>query len=578
MTKRVKDEVIGIVACLVSAFISIRLIHNIESMSIAFKTEPAYRLGAAAINLEVVLVLLSYLFRMLPLLIWLISIKRRMLQGSVRRYLEMAVYTALIFVTNSYLQHATFVTDFMLHRVTGNLVVLVLLYFPLFSFYAALCIGKDPDYKLHRGWFLLLIPVAVLTILSMTNELHFWMFYRMPDEGLNFLFHLNIGMYLCVAWSAICFLAMLFVFFRRGNEVKEAKVLRYMPMVLAALFVFLLTKFLEASFAMEMEILEAPMGFFMLVAFTWECMIFSGMIQANFYHVQMFHQTGVPIAIVDDQGGIYDQSMAFEQEDLQHFDPNRERLELQDGYVYLSNRIHGGYVFWKKDVREFEELRTLLEKNKSKLLGDAQIAKQEIALSEDEERQHIQEKMYLKLSGEIDEEIQRLKESISRYDAKRPEYEKLSCLNEINILMVYIKRYIYFFFIREMEQSVTDMELLVGLQDIKEVFSNAGIENYMDVHFQGEICANFVLVGMKTWVLVLEYFDFLIERLEISFTKEDQVQKMTVRMLAPDHCFVKGTKEMLLDYIHEKHGDRLKECMNRFECSYDHREIVLEME
>ena len=87
-------------------------------------------------------------------------------------------------------------------RFTGYFINIAAVFIPLFGFYSAFYLGKPEDYQISKKWYLLLIPACFLSMLALTNDLHHFLYYIVPEEPQpNLYFHPYIGTYIIYIWG-----------------------------------------------------------------------------------------------------------------------------------------------------------------------------------------------------------------------------------------------------------------------------------------------------------------------------------------------------------------------------------------
>ena len=111
--------------------------------------------------------------------VWGISIKKRVMQAQVQRYLT-AIVGMMIFWFIVRTMKYFFVADIDAKRQLWYLYYFPMLFIPLLSFFVALSLGKTEKYRLPRRALLLCIPTVCLLLFVLTNDFHERIF-RFPE-------------------------------------------------------------------------------------------------------------------------------------------------------------------------------------------------------------------------------------------------------------------------------------------------------------------------------------------------------------------------------------------------------------
>ena len=141
--------------------------------------------------------------------VWGISIKKRVMQAQVQRYLT-AIVGMMIFWFIVRTMKYFFVADIDAKRQLWYLYYFPMLFIPLLSFFVALSLGKTEKYRLPRRALLLCIPTVCLLLFVLTNDFHEWIF-RFPEgqprSDANGVY--SIGFLFVAGWEIIFAVAAL---------------------------------------------------------------------------------------------------------------------------------------------------------------------------------------------------------------------------------------------------------------------------------------------------------------------------------------------------------------------------------
>ena len=114
-------------------------------------------------------------------------------------------------------------------RFTGYFINIAAVFIPLFGLYGAFYLGKAEDYRIDKKWYLLLIPACFLSVMALTNDLHHFLYYIVPEEPQpNLYFHPYIGTYLIYLWGVWMIGHQVYVIYQRNGTTKSDPLYRKM--------------------------------------------------------------------------------------------------------------------------------------------------------------------------------------------------------------------------------------------------------------------------------------------------------------------------------------------------------------
>ena len=119
---------------------------------------------------------------MLLLFGWQHTITTKIMQKSMRGHLTAQNIVSILYLTVRFVQDAFLYVNIPWMRFTGYFINIAAVFIPLFGFYSAFYRGKPEDYQISKKWYLLLIPACFLSMLALTNDLHHFFYYIVPEE------------------------------------------------------------------------------------------------------------------------------------------------------------------------------------------------------------------------------------------------------------------------------------------------------------------------------------------------------------------------------------------------------------
>ena len=229
---------------------------------------------------------------------WGISVRSRIIQPQVRRYLT-AVSALMIFWMTVRSIRYSLEEALWVMRHLWYLYYLPMLFIPLLAVFIALSLGKPESFRLPKWTVLLYIPTAALLLLVLTNDLH-QLVFRFPEDAVVWINEYRYGIvyFPVVGWMVLCALTALVIMLVKCRVPNSRKVLvlPFVPVVLSVIY--------GALYIFQLPWLRLIAGdvtvvFCLLIAATLESCIQCCLIQSNTHYRELFDASTVGAQITD---------------------------------------------------------------------------------------------------------------------------------------------------------------------------------------------------------------------------------------------------------------------------------------
>lgn len=378
----------------------------------------------------------SYIY-IAVIIIWGISIYRRVLHSAVRSYL-LAIAGLLLFWfalrTCKYL---------LLEGLDaaqcccwyGFYIPMLLI--PLMAVFMAACLGRPDSYKLPALTGLLYIPAAGLIILVLTNSFHKLVFSfpgRYIEPGGDYVY--RWGYFICAGWILVEVTAFLALMLRRSHVPGKHRRI-WAPVVTVGIGVLY-----AAGYAAGVPVLDHIAGdmtsvFTLVMIATCEACIRTGLIPSNTRYDELFRISGIGAQIVDES-----YEVQFASDTARSFD--RELMKKAgDGYVDMGTErlssapVRGGHVLWIEDMSEVKKLMKELESTGRRLSESNNLLRAEVELKENQAKADEQMRLYDKITEEVSPQLELLEHLLDKEDAAEDMHIRLA---QACVISSYIKR------------------------------------------------------------------------------------------------------------------------------------------
>ena len=411
---------------------------------------------------------------------WAVSIWLRAAQRSMRVFLVLSAAVMLAGLTIRFLQDTFWQENIMLMRVSGFYVAATILPAALLGLYASLGIGQPDDYRIPWEWFLLILPVVVMTWLTVTDEERHFICYILPEEPQpNLNFHPNTGAFLMLAGGMILIVIRIFVIFRRNRTVKMNRLLKTLIPFFEPIMIFLM---IFPFFAVSMRLIPSLAGkevieFYAKVYYaeilTWELYIWLGLVPVNIEYRECFEHAAAGMQIICDDGSVLLSETARPVS-------SEERGLLKDmgsfvtaeGLEMHAHRFRDGLFLWNTDVSGLRSTIEALNQTAETLEQEGLLLTAEIRTKNQEARLSAKNRIYSGLTSEVKRQLQMMKaltEEQPSADDRR--------LAKLVLLGTYVKRRCNLRLIQRETGEIHPEDLLLSLKDMQRAMALTGIRS-----------------------------------------------------------------------------------------------------
>lgn len=407
---------------------------------------------------------------------WGISIRKRVVQAQVRRYLT-AVSALMIFWFALRTMKYYFVIDPTVTRYLWYLYYLPMLFIPLLAVYVSMSLGKPEGFRLPKQSLLFYIPTLLCLILVLTNDLHQWVFtFPAGEIWSDKQYVYAVGYYIVFAWNVICALTAFVIMAVMSRKSTKEK---YLPIII--LSVSIVYALIYASGAEWMQIIGGDITAAQCLMFAgiFESCIRCGLIRVNTGYSTLFEAGTLGAQITDN-----DYTVCYTAANAQPISQDLMRaaesgtVSTDKNTLLKSHRISGGHVLWQEDITEITALLEQLEENKEKIAQGNAIEKENYDIKLKINSAWEKNRLYGLLQQQTARQIELIGELLTQYDAESDEEVRRKLLARIAVLGAYIKRRGNLMFIMEGAETVEILELYRALD-----------ESFANIRLLGADCA-----------------------------------------------------------------------------------------
>ncbi len=437
------------------------------------------------------------------LIAWCLSIKRRIIQTQVRKYLFTIITLMIFWILLKTIKYSINDTD--IKRYLWYLYYIPMLFIPLFSLFVSMSLAKNENYLLPKWTKLLYIPTTLLFLLVLTNDYHQNIFSFHTGIMTDLNYHYEIGYYVILIWIIICALSSFINMLRKSRIIQNKTILLFPLLPLSLSFIYTVSYINNfnwiTAFIKDMTVIHC-----FLIYSIFESCIQCGLIQSNIGYNELFEATTLPIQITNTDYGITHVSHALKE-------PIEPKLlkQMQTSTILLDNNtllkkyeLNNGYVYWKEDISEMNALWNELELTRDELKDTGDILAVENSQREKLLRLTEENKLYDLMAKETSKQIEMINDYLSKIKNTDDIHEARTILGQIIIIGTYIKRRNNLIFVGAQNGLIPSKELQLCLNESSENLNYYGIACY--VNFMGE-----TLLTLDQATSVYDLFEKVVE-------------------------------------------------------------------
>ena len=386
-------------------------------------------------------------------LAWGVSIFRRILHRAVCTQLLLGCAMAVLWLLLRAVKYRFFEEN-AVARYLWYLYYVPQIFAPLFSFFAAVQLGKREEEPLCAKWYVLLIPAVLLTGGVLTNDVHQLAFRFAPGMlGWDSDYSHGPLYFLAMAWMLFFLLAAMGVIYRKCR-ISQSRSDAWIPLCvfIAGLIICLL------SFLNIYTFHKMPECFCMTFIALWESCLQVGLLPTNNRYLRFFSEAAVAAQIADRYGRVQYRAKAAPPLTAQQMHSADQGPVFLDADTRLQSApVHDGHVYWVEDLTQVNRMRKQLAEIHARLAEENELIRAENELKR--QRAQIDEKnrLFDHISGILHPQLHRMDEMLK---SGRREDLQLVC-----IWGAYVKRRGNLALICEKDASVSVDELAYCIRE-----------------------------------------------------------------------------------------------------------------
>ena len=411
--------------------------------------------------------------------LWIASIRRRILNTSIRRMLLTVGGMLLVWQIVRIIKFDYVIVTEPIGRYCWYSYYIAMILVPLIGVFVVNHIGKPEGYRSPAWMKYLFIPALFLLGVVFTNDLHQLVFtFHNGFELYNSDYGYDFMYFVIQAWFYS--LTMLFVVrLMLKSRVPGSKQFQKMPLIIAVCAVLF-----WAGYSMKLYVGDLTAIDCIFIIMLLEGAIQSGLIPSNMNYAGLFQQSTIAAQIVDRQHHVHYTSSNAEPRDAALLEQARQAAVSLGDSVLHGQEISGGYIFWQDDVKAIHDLAEHLREANDALGESNELLQAEVALKERRLQAEEKTRLYDSIARDIAPQLNKADE-ILQQSRQQPERAK-EMLSQLCVISAYIKRRANLLLLGEEKDSAASQELESCLRETLDNLRLCGVITYLDCHCDGQ--------------------------------------------------------------------------------------------
>ena len=414
---------------------------------------------------------------------WGYSLWIRIVQAQVRRYLLAISALTVLWILLRSVKFSVGNTD--AERWLWYFYYFPMLFIPLLSVFVSLSLGKGEDFQLPRWTDLLYFPTMLLLLLVLTNDLHQQVFSFPSGVLSDQEYRYESGYFFVLGWEALCAVFALLSMVK-NCRIPHSRRIRWLPLVPLALslaYAFAYVKKVYWVWALAGDMTVSQCLIFTSIL---ECCIQCGLIQSNLGYDELFEATSLPVQITDhafcSQYASVAMQVALPQSELQHM--QQDTVHLGDDTLLKRHKLHRGWVFWKEDISELNQIRKEMELTRDELRDTGDVLAAENAQRARWLKLTEENRLYDMMEAQTARQIAMLRDLLAELQKTEDPDRARRLLGQVIVVGTYIKRRSNLIFVGVQRGAISVQELRLCLNESSENIRVYGAD--CNAHVKGE--------------------------------------------------------------------------------------------
>ena len=406
---------------------------------------------------------------------WGVSIRTRIIQTQVRRYLLAIIVIMALWLLLKIIKHSIDSMD--IKRWLWYWYYFPMLFIPVVALFVSMSLGKAENYQLPLWTKLLYAPSGLLLLLVLTNDLHQGVFSFPSGIMTDIDYCYEAGYYIVLGWVMLCAFAS-FAIMLKKCRIPQSKTVLLLPLIpLGLSLIYCIAYICGVRFVLLLAG-DMTVTHCLLIFAAFEGCIWCGLIQSNMGYDELFEATMLPVQITNADFSLRHISAAMRepipQDTLRQM--GADTVELDADTLLKRHSLHGGWVFWEEDVSELNRLHEALKLTHDELRDMGNVLTAENAQREKHLRLSEENRLYDMMEMQTSRQIAMLRGRLTAIQRMTDENLARRLLGQTIVIGTYIKRRNNLIFVGAQRGVISMQELRLCFNESIECLNLYGVE------------------------------------------------------------------------------------------------------
>ncbi len=435
---------------------------------------------------------------------WCISVRNRIIQPQVRRYLTVISALMAFWMTVRTIRYSLGECMWLM-RYLWYLYYLPMLFISSLSVFVSLSLGKPDNFRLPKWTKFLYIPTAALLMLVLTNDLHQLVFVFPKDAVIwGNDYHYAFGYFLVIGYIVVCIITTLITMLIKCRIPHRRNVLM-LPIIPMALAVFYSVLYIFRVSWLRTIAGDVTVVFCLLIMAALENCIRCGLIQSNTGYDELFMASRLGAQITNQENVVCLVSAnTRELTQAQRISAGTRPVLVDQTILVKSQPIRFGHALWQVDIAEIMDTIEQVEENCRNLAERNRIRQENLKTRKKllslQEKNRVSDLLHRETASQID----LIDWMLAQYDMETDDRKRKRLLGGAAVVGAYIKRYGNLLLIDERTE-------IADICDLSRCFD----ESFINLELLGVNCVHTLPSGIslvtKDMLKVYRNFEMAVE-------------------------------------------------------------------
>lgn len=435
------------------------------------------------------------------IIVWGISVRIRVLNRNIRKYMLMVAVLLLFWFVIRSCKFFFLVGMPTLQYYCWYSYYIPLMMIPLIGIYLASSLGKPEEYILPKFLKVLIVPTSLLVLLILTNNFHQMIFaFPLGIKDPDALYVYRPFYFVCIGWiltEVIAFIVLLLIRTRVPNKRKRI----WAPMIPVVAGFLYAIGYITGNSVLFIIIGDITAFLTLIILAVCESCIQSRLVPSNMKYRELFNASTIGAQIVDESYNI-----CFSSNNAKVLPKELMRC-TEEGPVEMGDErlsgapVAGGHVLWIDDISMVQEVLKKRRRISSRLSENNNILKVEVELKEKQAKADEHRRIYDKIAEEVEPQIKKVESLLKIPDNPVKARENLGV---ICVISSYIKRMGNLILLGEEATFLMSQELEYCLRESMENLRFCRIAGSLSCRCEGILQKDYAVAAYVFFEMVLE--------------------------------------------------------------------------